>query len=132
MPAFLAGELKPQPQPDHGVSHAPKIQKDLGHIDWVQPARHIWNRVRGLIPWPGAFTFLPGLPHPQLLKIWQAQVADGSGTPGEVLDVSKAGVVIACGEQTLRVLVLQREGGRRLSAEQFLAGHPLTPGLRLG
>jgi methionyl-tRNA formyltransferase len=67
-----------------------------------------------------------------LLKIWQAEVVTSKGIPGEVLQADKNGVVVACGEEGLRILVLQREGGRRLKAHEFLAGHPLQPGLRLG
>jgi methionyl-tRNA formyltransferase len=64
-----------------------------------------------------------------LLKIWQAEVADlSSGSPGEVLESSRSGIVVACGQQALRILSLQREGGRRMSAQDFLAGHTLVSG----
>jgi methionyl-tRNA formyltransferase len=132
MPDYVTGKLLPRSQPAEGVSHAPKIKKQDGHIDWNQPARAIWNRVRGLVPWPGAFTYLPSQPHPHLLKLWQAEVVDRSGTPGEVLQADKAGIVVGCGCEALRILILQREGGRRLQAHEFLAGHPLLPGQRLG
>ena len=132
IPDYIAGKLVPRPQPAEGVSYAPKISKQDGRIDWQRPARVIWNRVRGLVPWPGAFTHLPASPQPHLLKIWQAEVAPGRGTPGEVVQADRNGVVVACGEEALRILVLQREGGRRLQAREFLAGHPLRPGLRLG
>jgi methionyl-tRNA formyltransferase len=84
--------------------------------------------VRALIPWPGAFTFLAAQPQPLLLKVWRAEVLEASGPPGQVLQADKTGIVIACGRQALRVLSLQREGGRRLSAQEFLAGHALHPG----
>ena len=132
IPDYAAGKLLPRSQPAEGISHAPKIKKQDGHIDWNQPARAIWNRVRGLVPWPGAFTYLPSQPHPHLLKLWQAEVVDRSGTPGEVLQADKAGIVVGCGCEALRILILQREGGRRLQAHEFLAGHPLLPGQRLG
>lgn len=132
IPKYLAGEIQPRPQPAEGVSYAPKIKTEDGHIDWRQSAREIWNRVRGLAPWPGAFTFLPSQPRPHLLKIWQAQVVEASGAAGEVLTAEKAGIVVGCGSGALRVLALQREGGRRMSAQEFLAGHPLPPGRRLG
>jgi methionyl-tRNA formyltransferase len=132
MPDYVAGKLPPQPQPTEGVSHAPKIKKQDGHIDWNQPARAIWNRVRGLMPWPGAFSYLPGQPQPHLLKIWQGEVVERAGPPGEVLQADKTGIVIGCGRQALRILMLQREGGRRLQAHEFLAGHALLPGQRLG
>jgi methionyl-tRNA formyltransferase len=132
MPDYVAGKLLPRPQPAEGVGHAPKIKKQDGHIDWNQPARAIWNRVRGLVPWPGAFSYLPGQPQPHLLKLWQAEVVDRSGTPGEVLQADKTGIVVGCGCEALRILILQREGGRRLQAHEFLAGHPMLPGQRLG
>ena len=101
-------------------------------------AKAIWNRVRGLVPWPGAFTYLPpiatisgmrrsvlpfieGQPQSHLLKIWKAEVADGSGSPGAILRADKTGIVVGCGSGVLRVMELQREGGKRLSAHQFLS-----------
>ena len=132
IPDYVAGKLAPQPQPGEGVSYAPKIKKEDGHIDWGQPARVIWNRVRGLAPWPGAFSHLPGQPEPHLLKLWRVEVLARSGPPGEVLQADKAGLVVGCGQEALRILMLQREGGRRLDAQAFLAGHPLRPGQKLG
>jgi methionyl-tRNA formyltransferase len=132
IPDYVAGSIQPRPQPAEGIVHAPKIQKQDGRLDWTQPARTIWNRVRGLAPWPGAFTFLPLQPQPHLLKIWQAEVAEISGAPGEILQADKNGIAVGCGEQALRILLLQREGGRRLTAQQFLAGHPLSRGDHLG
>ena len=131
IPEYVAGRVPSRPQPAEGVSHASKIKKQDGHIDWTQPARTIWNRVRGLMPWPGAFSYLPGQPQPHLLKIWQAEVVERSGSAGEILQADKAGIVVGCGREALRILILQREGGRRLSAQEFLAGHPLLPGQKL-
>jgi methionyl-tRNA formyltransferase len=127
VPEYVAGKISPQPQPAAGVSYAPKIKKPDGQIDWQQPARAIWNRVRGLVPWPGAFTRLGG-PTPWLLKLWEAEVATDSGAPGTVLRADKSGIVVGCGDGSVRLLAVQREGGRRLSAAEFLAGHPLMPG----
>ena len=132
IPDYITGNLLPRPQPSTGITFAPKIKKEDGHIDWSEPARAIWNKVRGLVPWPGAFTFLPSQPHPHLLKLWTAEVAEEQGKAGEILRADKAGIVIACGTQALRILSLQREGGRRLAANQFLTGHPLSAGQRLG
>jgi methionyl-tRNA formyltransferase len=67
-----------------------------------------------------------------LLKIWQAEVAPQSGSPGEILLADKNGIVVGCGSGSLRILILQREGGRQLTAQEFLAGHPLEAGQRLG
>jgi methionyl-tRNA formyltransferase len=132
IPGYVAGWIQSRPQPTEGASYAPKIKKQDGQIDWHQPAQSIWNRVRGLTPWPGAFTFIPGHPQPQLLKIWQVEVVEAAGPAGEILRADKTGVLVGCGREAVRVLVLQREGGRRLGAEAFLAGHPLSAGQRLG
>jgi methionyl-tRNA formyltransferase len=130
IPDYVAGNIRPRPQPSAGITFAPKIKKEDGRLDWAQPARAIWSRVRGLVPWPGAFTFLPAQTHPHLLKIWEAEVVDVASVPGEILLADKTGIVVGCGRQALRLLSLQREGGRRLTAQQFLAGHSLTLGQR--
>ncbi len=129
IPDWVAGQLTPRPQPDAGATYARKITKEDGRIDWTQPAAAIWNRVRGFTPWPGAFTHLPAEGKPMLLKIWSARVEETlSGPPGEVLRADRAGIVVGCGRHSLRILELQREGGRRVDATAFLAGHPLPPG----
>lgn len=127
----VAGKITPRSQPAEGVSHARKLTKEDGRLDWTLSARVLWNRIRALTPWPGAFTHLPDQPHPHLLKIWQAEVVPGSGAPGEILQADKAGIVVACGQEALRVLELQREGGRRMGVLEFVAGHPLKPGAKL-
>ena len=75
---------------------------------------------------------MPGQPQPHLLKIWQAEVVEGAGPPAEVLQADKTGIVVGCGQKALRILILQREGGRRLPAQDFLTGHSLRPGQKLG
>jgi methionyl-tRNA formyltransferase len=132
IPDYVAGKIQPQPQPSAGVSYAPKIKKSDGQIDWQQPAQTIANRVRAMIPWPGAFTRLPEQPHSQLLKIWEAEVVGRSGAPGEILQSDRNDLVVGCGVNALRILVLQREGGRRMSAQEFLAGHQLQAGQKIG
>ena len=129
---YTTGKIIPRPQPVEGVSHARKISKEDGHLDWHQPARVLWNRIRAFTPWPGAFTHLPAQPKPVLLKVWLAEITDQFGEPGEILQSDKSGIVVACAEQALRILNLQREGGRRMTAQEFLAGHPLAAGQKLG
>jgi methionyl-tRNA formyltransferase len=131
IPDYASGKLAPRPQPADGVSHAPKISKLDGLIDWNQPARSVWNRVRAMVPWPGAFTHLQTPPPSQLLKIWGADPAEPSGRPGQVLAADKSGILVACGSGSLRILALQREGGRRMTAQEFLAGHPIRPGSQM-
>jgi methionyl-tRNA formyltransferase len=90
------------------------------------------QRLRAFTPWPGTFTFLPASPKPLLLKVASAQPTSGSGLPGEILAADKTGIIVACGADALRLLEVQKEGGRRLPVAEFLAGHPLAPGTRLG
>ena len=146
IPGYVAGQIQPQPQPAAGVSHAPKIRKEDGIIDWRRPAQAIRNRLRAFTPWPGAFTFFRGTPawpakngregapsgwH--LLKIWKADPCElPGGAPGEILSADGSGIVVACGDGAIRILELQREGGRRMSASGFLLGHPLHAGEILG
>jgi methionyl-tRNA formyltransferase len=83
------------------------------------------------MPWPGAFTFLQAEPKPHLLKIWKAEVVEKSGAVGTILSANKTGIIVGCGQNALRILELQREGGKRLTVEPFLAGFPLKAGERL-
>ena len=128
IPDYVAGKIQPQPQPVTGSTYAAKIKKEDGQIDWNSPARQIWNRLRAFTPWPGAFTFLQGGPKPQLLKIWKIEVVEKNGRAGEVLSTDKDGIVVGCGAGAVRILELQREGGKRLSAEHFLSGFPIKAG----
>ena len=107
-------------------------------MDWQLPAQGILNRIRAFTPWPGAFTILPlkveagGPPKPGvLLKIWEAFVATETGPPGEILRADKNGIVIGCASESVVITILQREGGRRMTAAEFVAGHPLRAGERL-
>ncbi len=128
LPRLAAGEVTPTPQEEGLAVYADKIRKEEAHIDWTRPAAAIHRQVRAFNPVPGAVTSLAG----EALKVWQAHPCQGGGRPGEVLQASREGIVVACGEGALRLLELQRAGGRRLSAAAFLAGHALTPGQRLG
>jgi methionyl-tRNA formyltransferase len=126
---YVAGKIIPRPQNESEATYVGKISKEDGRLNWSLPARVLWNRIRGFTPWPGAFTFIPATPKPRLLKIWRAQVEEHfNGAPGHILSADKTGIVIACGSGALRVLELQREGGRRMNAQDFLAGHPFKPG----
>lgn len=111
-------------QPETGVTYAAKIEKAESAIDWARPAAEIDRHIRAFNPFPGAAARLDGVG----VKIWRAAPVSGSGTPGEVLSADREGIVIACGEQALRVSELQKAGGKRLSAAQFLSGNVLVPG----
>jgi len=132
IPAYATGQLIPKPQPQEGASYARKITKEDGRLVWSQPAPVLWRRVRGFSPWPGAYTYISERGQPRLLKIWSAKVESAAASdPGTVLRADAGGIVVACGEGALRLTEVQREGGRRLPAAAFLAGHPLESGARL-
>jgi methionyl-tRNA formyltransferase len=132
IPDYIAGKIIPRPQPQEGMSYARKITREDGRLDWSQPARALWNRVRGLTPWPGTYSFLQREPAPVLLKIIRAQPEEeisGHG-PGEIISVSRDGIVVGGGAGALRILELQREGGKRMAVQQFMAGFSLHRGER--
>ena len=126
------GPLRAAPQPLEGVSYARKIDKAEAHIDWSRPAAEIERRIRAFDPFPGAAAGLGG----QTLKLWQAET-DGNpcppgARPGQILHVGDAGVAVACGQNggggVLRLTELQRTGGKRLPAREFLRGFALAAG----
>ena len=118
------GGLHPVKQPVEGVSYAHKIEKAEAAIDWRLPAAVIERRLRAFDPFPGASSVLAG----ETIKVWRALPCAGSGRPGEVLAVGEAGVEVACGEGALLLTELQRAGGKRLAAADFLRGFPLSAG----
>lgn len=128
--AFVAGELGVTPQDTAGVTVAPILKKDDGRIDWRAPARRVHDRVRGMSPWPGAFTELGG----ERVKVHASAVRSEGGSsaaPGTIVRAdAEVGIEVACGEGVLAILELQLEGKRRLSAAAHLTGHAWAPGLR--
>lgn len=131
IPGYISGALPPLPQPQTGITHAVKIRREDGRLDWTQPATALWNRLRAFTPWPGVFTHLPLAGKLILLKVHAAEPVSALGTPGEVLAAGRDGITVACGEDALRLTEIQREGGRRLRAADFLIGCPVPPGTRL-
>jgi methionyl-tRNA formyltransferase len=121
----LAEDPQGTPQPEQGVTYAPKIAKEYGRLDWTQPAAALDRRVRALNPWPGCFFAHGG----ETIRVLAAEPVAGSGAPGTVLD---AAPTIACGEGALRLLRLQRAGRAAMDADAFLRGYPLKPGELLG
>lgn len=127
--ALAAGTLRPEKQDDTLATHAPKLTKQDGCIDWTEPAAEIDRRVRGLTPWPGAFTFLPD---GRMLKIHRASpLSQPGGAPGEVLTASGEGICVAATAGAMLLREVQAAGGRRQSAADFLRGNPVQPGTRL-
>ncbi|MCD6527832.1 MAG: methionyl-tRNA formyltransferase [Desulfuromonas sp.] len=125
---LCAGTLVAEKQDDSLSTYASMMKKEDGCIDWQQSAAQIHNLVRGLNPWPAAYTQLDG----QTLKLAKTDCVAGQGPAGSVLQADKDGVIIACGEGALRVGALQLPGKKMLDAADFLRGKALEPGTQLG
>lgn len=117
-------KLTPQIQPERGVTYASKIDKSEAQIDWTRPAVEIDRQIRGLSPFPGAWTNLDG----KRLKLLASRVHAATGTPGSVID----GLKIACGDVAVEITEVQLEGRGRQDAISFLRGTPISPGTILG
>lgn len=120
------GRLQAEPQPDSGVTYAAKIGRAEAAVDWRQPASEIERRMRAFDPFPGVSAQLGETP----IKFWRARTEAGSGEPGSVLAAGADGIVVACGDGVLRILMLQKPGSRRMEAGEFLRGFPVNPGDR--
>jgi len=121
------GTLQSTPQDEREATYAPILKKEDGLIQWSKEAHRIRDQIRGMIPWPVAFTLWRG----KRMKIYRGRVGDGKDTPGKVISL-RGGIEIACGQGSLLIEELQLEGGKRLRWEEFIRGHRLTPGERLG
>jgi methionyl-tRNA formyltransferase len=126
----LAERLEPRAQDDAAATYAPKIDKREAVIDWNESAETLDRRIRAFNPFPGASTTRAGT----LLKIWKAVPVPGGerDIPGTVSDVDSGGITVRCGSGAVKLVELQRAGGKRLPASTFLAGFPLARGDRLG
>ena len=109
------------PQCKEDVTFAPMLDKSMCPIDWTKTACQVHNHVRGLHPWPVATMELQG----KKFKVHATRVVEGSGTPGQILGLTKTGLKIACGEGAVEVIQLQAEGGKRMAAPDYFRGHPL-------
>jgi methionyl-tRNA formyltransferase len=126
-----AGTLVPMPQDHSQATLAPMLKKEDGMIDWTRSAQDIERRIRGMSPWPGAFTFAGE----ERWTIWRAlvkEMPEATTTPGHVLSTGKEGIVVATGQDALLITELQPANSRRMATAQYLAGHQILPGMRLG
>lgn len=119
--------LQPIPQDEQGATYAPLLKKTDGLIKWEEEAERIRNQIRGMLPWPVAFTWLKG----KRLKLFRGKTGNGAGAPGEITSV-QAGLEVACGTGSLFIEELQLEGGKKMGWKEFTRGHQLTPGEKLG
>ncbi len=123
-----SGEVRRIPQNHELATYAPALKKSDGLIDWSLPNRRIFNMIRGMNPWPSAFTYLNG----SILKIYEARTSEGEGLPGEIIGITDEGIEVATGKGSLILTEIQLENRKRMKAKDFLRGHPLSPGIRLG
>jgi methionyl-tRNA formyltransferase len=126
--ALERGKLQLTKQSDQGVTYAAKIEKAEARINWNRPAHAVLRHIHGLSPFPGAWCEIPIEGELARVKILRCAMIDRSGAPGELLDDRLA---VACAEGAIRILELQRAGGRPMKAEEFLRGTPLKPPMRL-
>lgn len=111
-------------QPSEGATYAGKIDKREAALDWRRPAPELERQVRAFNPFPTATAIFAGVP----LKIWSATLSDAAGAPGRVLEANGKGILVGCGSGSLRLTELQKPGGKRLAARDFLHGFAIAPG----
>ena len=122
------GNLTPTKQGESPTAYAKMLTKAMGLIVFTKPAKELDCFVRGMDPWPSAYTLLSG----KTLKLWKVRAVEGSGKAGSVIDIGKESFTIACGEGAIEVLEVQLEGKKRMSAGDFLKGSTLNIGQELG
>ncbi|MCM1127142.1 MAG: methionyl-tRNA formyltransferase [Lachnospiraceae bacterium] len=130
VPLIEAGAVTPRKQDDSQSSYAPRLYKEMGRVDWQKEAAILERLVRGLNSWPSAYTSYKG----KTLKIWEADVIEerGGKLPGEIVQVGKDYLDVACGKDALRIYSVQLEGKKRMAVKDFLLGYDVEPGMTLG
>ncbi|HKL79653.1 MAG TPA: methionyl-tRNA formyltransferase [Mobilitalea sp.] len=126
-----AGTADRIPQDDSKANHVKTLNKDMGNIDFTLPAVQIERLIRGLNPWPSAYTHLEG----KTLKLWSAEVGDTDNDntePGTIIEIQRDAIVVATGDKALVIKELQLEGKKRMNSDAFLRGFPLPLGMKLG
>jgi methionyl-tRNA formyltransferase len=127
-----AGDVHAEPQDESASTYAPRLRKEEGLIDWTQPARRIHDQVRGLYPWPHAYSYLEGT----RLIVWKTVIRlkpDSTAVePGMVVDVTRDAIEVATGDGLIALTELQAEGRRPMSTRDFLAGRTVRPGTKFG
>ncbi len=132
---WMAGKIEPQVQDESQATLAPILKKEDGLLDWSQSALTLANRIRGLSPWPGSYTFVKG----ERWGIWKAQVEeshetstvsldDSSSAPGRIIGVSQNGIQVQTGQGVLQLIEIQPANKKRMTAAQYLAGHHIDVG----
>jgi methionyl-tRNA formyltransferase len=122
-----AGTVRAVPQDSAASTYASRLTKEEGIIDWTLSAQQIHNRVRGLCPWPHAYSFLDG----ERVILLKTKVKSGRSKPGNI-DITGDGIEVGTGDGRILITELQPEGRRPMSTRDFLAGHPIPPGTTFG
>jgi methionyl-tRNA formyltransferase len=134
---WMEGTVDPQPQNESEATLAPILKKEDGLLDWDQSAKTIANRIRGLSPWPGAYTFVEG----ERWGIWKVQVEehaenstlsskDNSSVPGTIMGVTKHAILLQTGHGVLHLLEIQPANKKRMAVADYVAGHHIKVGMR--
>jgi methionyl-tRNA formyltransferase len=131
LPAYVAGQCPLEPQDAPLATMAPMLEKDHGRIDWTKTARQVHDHVRGMSPWPGAFTSARG----RSLKVRATRVVNGTAggaTPGQVVVADKSRVMVACGQACVELVTVQPEGKRAITGAEWVMGRGVAEGDLLG
>lgn len=131
IPKLINNEIHPKKQEEDLVTYAPNISREMEKIDWSADGESIYNQIRGLHPWPVAYTTMNG----KQLKVWWGEktTAPGDGEPGQLLQFDQDGIIVATGNATaIRITELQPAGKKRMQASQYVAGAQLSTDMKLG
>ena len=130
LPAYLAGDIQPEAQDPSQVTFSPNIRPEEERLDWNKTNRQLFNQIRGMNPWPVAHTLWQG----GRFKIYEAELADGDGQPGEILEIGKRQLLVATGEGALALKTVQPAGKPKMTISDFLngAGRNLAVGDKFG
>ncbi|MGT2802125.1 methionyl-tRNA formyltransferase [Streptococcus henryi] len=118
LPGYLSGDIKPEPQDESQATFSPNISPDQERIDWNKSAREVFNHIRGMYPWPVAHTLLDG----NRFKIYEAQLAEGQGQPGQIIEKTKKSLLVATGSGAISLKTVQPAGKPRMTIKDFLNG----------
>lgn len=121
------GELRPVPQNEEKATLAPMLSKELSAIDWTRPAQELHDLIRGLNPWPSAYSYLDG----KKMKVHASRVLSETGTPGKAF-VREGDLCVYCGEGALKLVEIQTENGKRMDGKSYLLGHPIKEDSHFG
>jgi methionyl-tRNA formyltransferase len=127
---FRQGAIKPIPQEHQKATFAPRLRREDGKVKWSEGAKKIHNHIRGVYPWPGAFTTFKN----KYLKIHRAKIKDISSKtkPGEIIDIDQEGIIVGCKQGAIILQEIQLEGKRKILARQFIQGYNVSKGMILG